>query len=284
MDVRQSSPIRLGRLLGTLVVLIIVADQLSKAYFVYLLGFHGRLTFMAFLARYFTLWGGEHHVGAVRLHFAPFLPPHPVLPPWVYFTLTTNTGAAWSIFEGNSLLLSFVSLAMAALLYAVWLRSFRRHAAMTWALGAIIGGALGNFIDRFRLREVVDFVDVKIPLIGRLFPALGDPYDFPIFNVADSCAVIGTLALALYLVAVDLRGMRRRRKMQAAAFTPYREGLVLDDDALRGLRALAAAQPRPEVFGLTRHFSLPEGGGDGVPEDEPCCTVPAAPGEEGDGG
>jgi hypothetical protein len=155
---------------------------------------------------------------------------------------------------------------------------------MTWALGAIIGGALGNFVDRFRLREVVDFVDVKIPLIGRLFPALGDPYDFPIFNIADSCAVIGTFALALYLIAADLHGVQRRRKVQAMAFTPYREGLVLDRDALARLRAMAASEPRQEVFGLTRHFSLPEAGDDGVPADEPCCAMPVAPGEESDGG
>ncbi len=88
---------------------------------------------------------------------------------------------------------------------------------MTWALGAIIGGALGNFADRFRLKEVVDFVATKIPFIGKLFPRLGDPYDFPIFNIADACAVCGTIALAGYLILADLHGLRRPKTSAAKA-------------------------------------------------------------------
>jgi signal peptidase II len=164
--------------------------------------------------------------------------------PWIRFHLTTNTGAAWSIFAGNSFALSFVSVAIAALLLWVWLRNFRYHFGMTLAVGAIIGGALGNSIDRFRLREVVDFMAVKIPWIGRLFPRLGDPYDFPIFNVADACAVCGTIALAGYLLWLDLGGAKRNRARTAAVgatstgFKPFPGGLQLDDEAKQNLRAL----------------------------------------------
>jgi hypothetical protein len=174
---------------------------------------------------------------------------------------------------GNSFRLSFVSLAMAILLYLVWSYSFKRNAGMTWALGAIIGGALGNFIDRFRLREVVDFIDVKIPYIGQLFPKLGDPYDFPIFNVADSCAVCGTLALAAYLVISDISShvaasRARRAKPGPGAgdgpVDPFAEGAGLDEQAVQRLKALASAQPRRTDLGLTVYISAPGSSDDSV--------------------
>jgi len=248
-----------GRLLGGLAVLIIALDQLSKAYFVWLLGDHQHAGFLSFAGEYFTLWGGQR--GAVTEAYGTlagsnhsvFGPLIWVWEPWIAWNLTTNTGAAWSLFAGNSYALSFVSIAMALLLWYVWHRRFRAHLGMTWALGAIIGGALGNFIDRFRLREVVDFIDVKIPWIGRLIPTLGDPYDFPIFNVADSCAVCGTLALAIYLICADLRGIRRKRRAgRAEPFQPLDEGLRLDQEAKARLRALAGAGGAHDGTDLTR--------------------------------
>jgi signal peptidase II len=213
MDTSQNSPhARLG-LIIPLALAIIIADQLSKAWFVFKLGTHHASTFAEFAAGYFSLWGANGGGAAVTAHYFPFKTGIHVWAPWIEFNLTTNTGAAWSMFTGNSFVLSGVSLLMAALLAYVWWRSFRTHLAMTWALGGIIGGALGNFIDRFRLKEVVDFIDVRIPWIGRIFPHMGDPYDFPIFNVADSCAVIGTLALALYLIVADFRAIRRKRQL-----------------------------------------------------------------------
>jgi signal peptidase II len=239
-------------LLWTLAVTSIVADQLSKAWFVYKLGTHQAVDFFSFLPAYFKLWAGFNGPPAVIANYFPFTPPLPVWGHWIQWNLTTNTGAAWSLFAGNSFALSFVSLIMAIVLYLFWRRSFSHHLAMTWALGAIIGGALGNFCDRFRLHEVVDFIDVKIPLIGQVFPQLGNPYDFPIFNIADSCAVCGTIAFALYLIMADLRRMRRRQP--PPAFTPLDEGLRLDEAARERLHALAAAQPARTSLGLTVHI------------------------------
>ena len=210
------------------------------------------------------MWAEDGNGALIRANYQPFLPPIHVWPPWLEFNLTTNTGAAWSMLQGNSFVLSFVSIAMAALLLYVWWRSFRYHRSMTWALGAIIGGALGNFCDRFRLREVVDFIDVKIPYIGRLFPRLGDPYDFPIFNIADSCAVCGTIALAAYLVFVDVRALRRRRARAASPVVPFQEGLGLDERAKLHLEELAQGQAAAASFGLTRYIGKDPGG---APED-----------------
>ena len=250
----------LNRVLWPLVIVIVIADQWSKAYFVWLLGSHQHASFTTYLAEYFALWSNENTRAVSETYgtlvsngHAVFEPLIWVWEPWIAWNLTTNTGAAWSLFTGNSFYLSFVSLAMALLLFYVWWRKFRTHLGMTWALGAIIGGALGNFIDRFRLREVVDFIDVKIPWIGLLFPKLGDPYDFPIFNVADSCAVCGTLALALYLVLADLATVRRRRREQAVQrIKPFAEGLGLDDEAVKRLKEMTANRPQLSGTNLTK--------------------------------
>lgn len=270
----------LHRLLWLLVATSVLADQLSKAWFVYRLGTHQQPGFLPFLGEYFTLWGELNGTAAVTAHYEPFQPYIPVWEPWIRFTLATNSGAAWSILEGNSFLLSFVSLTMVLLLYLLWRKSFQHHPGMTLALGAIIGGALGNFADRFRMKEVVDFIAVKIPYIGKLFPVLGDPYNFPIFNIADSCACCGTFALAVYLIVADIRGWGRHKPKPAPAVqaSPWQPAFDVTPEALAQLKLEAAQAPRYTTLGLTRHISLP-GGGDDI-------QAPGAPVEErtADGG
>ena len=60
------------------------------------------------------------------------------------------------------------------------------------SLAMLIGGAVGNFIDRARFGYVVDFISIK--LINR--------YDFPVFNIADICVVVSTIFI-VYLVLFD---------------------------------------------------------------------------------
>jgi signal peptidase II len=91
---------------------------------------------------------------------------------------------------------------MSAAIYLLWRRFGARSLYLTVSLGLILGGAIGNMIDRFRLQTVVDFVDVLIPVVN---------YDFPVFNVADSCASVGTLLIAAYLIAADARAARATR-------------------------------------------------------------------------
>jgi signal peptidase II len=102
----------------------------------------------------------------------------------VEFHLTRNPGGAFGRFQGMTPLL-----AIGAVLVTVWLVHTVRHASDPWmvvALTLVLGGALGNLIDRFVrspgfLRgHVVDFVKVG---------------DFPVFNVADSCITIGATLL-----------------------------------------------------------------------------------------
>ncbi len=111
-------------------------------------------------------------------------------PAFLEFTYVTNPGAAWSLFsdypEALTLLASFA-------LVSIFL--FRKHLelerhVLQIVFGLIGGGIAGNLGDRlFREpAEVVDFIDVYLPLIN---------YDYPIFNIADSAIFIGAI---VYLI------------------------------------------------------------------------------------
>lgn len=117
----------------------------------------------------------------------------------LYLVHTRNTGAAFSMASGYTVVLSVIALVVAAVI----VRVARRLASYRWAvaLGLILGGAFGNLIDRiFRspgpLRGgVVDFLSLIDPI---------DP-PWPVFNVADSALVIGVaLAVGLELFGVGL--------------------------------------------------------------------------------
>src|SRR5690606_15921006 len=80
---------------------------------------------------------------------------------------------------------------------------------------------------------------------------LGDPYDFPIFNIADSAAVVGTICLAVVLVAMDVKSLAGRRKPgtdTAQPHDPYSGGLEVDNEALDELKQTAAEVRRGERF------------------------------------
>jgi signal peptidase II len=142
----------------------VVADQLSKSWVV-----------------------AEVPLGARVASWAGFL----------HLTHTRNSGAAFGLLRDRVLdlgvttvdgvqLLGMVSLAV-ALALAVWLALSRTLGTPTrLALGAIMGGAIGNGIDRWRLGYVTDFVHAQVGW-----------FDFPVFNVADVGISVGATALLL---------------------------------------------------------------------------------------
>ncbi len=98
-------------------------------------------------------------------------------------TYTKNTGAAFGILQNSTLILGGLSALVSLLLIIYLVRQAKRiHFLQRSALTLILAGALGNMIDRFRLGYVVDFIDFYLPSIN---------FDFAVFNVADSCVVIG---------------------------------------------------------------------------------------------
>ncbi|HEY8240202.1 MAG TPA: signal peptidase II, partial [Kiritimatiellia bacterium] len=120
-------------------------------------------------------------------HFAGIGDGFAVIPGFFNLTFVTNTGAAWGIFGGQNHWLSAFSVVM--LLVMVF---FRRHFLNdTWdhklALGLMIGGIIGNLLDRVRLGFVTDFLDFYI----------GQSH-FPAFNIADSAICVG---VGIYIIS-----------------------------------------------------------------------------------
>ena len=125
------------------------------------------------------------------------LPGHAIVV-WPHvFSLThvLNTGAAFSMFEGTTspllvrnVLIGFSMLAVVVILILLW-RMGRALSVTAVALSLILGGAIGNMVDRMRLGYVVDFLEVHIV-----------HYHWPDFNVADSCIVVGACLLLLEML------------------------------------------------------------------------------------
>jgi signal peptidase II len=106
----------------------------------------------------------------------------------VRLTLVHNTGAAFGLFPGSRFPFIVVSvLAIAVVLYLVTREAYR-GLTQRILLGCILGGAIGNLVDRVRLGWVVDFIDVGFGSAR-----------WPVFNVADSAVTVGVILLAWYL-------------------------------------------------------------------------------------
>jgi signal peptidase II len=117
--------------------------------------------------------------------------PHPVIPGILNWTLAFNTGAAFSFLadqEGwQRWLFTLLAMGVSAVL-AAWLRRTPRgdwHTALPLAL--VIGGALGNLIDRLRSGHVTDFIQVYL-----------GSWPFPSFNIADSAISVGAVLLVVF--------------------------------------------------------------------------------------
>ena len=113
-----------------------------------------------------------------------------ILPGCLDLRYAFNEGAAFSMLHGRFYLLTFLSLG--ALIFLIWwVYTSPAKSRWLWAsFGIIIGGALGNLIDRIVRGGVVDFID-----------AYWRKYHWPTFNVADSCICVG-LGIIIYLTAV----------------------------------------------------------------------------------
>lgn len=113
-----------------------------------------------------------------------YRPTLPLIQGIFHFTYVKNDGAAWSILSGHIDLLRFLSFAVSLVLIAVACFGPALHFWDQLGYGFILGGAMGNGIDRFILSYVVDFLDFRL-------------INFPVFNVADSFISIGIVCLLI---------------------------------------------------------------------------------------
>ncbi|MEI7644189.1 MAG: signal peptidase II [Chloroflexales bacterium] len=151
IPVRWALPAALG-------LLILTSDQLSKAWVV------------------------------SRLGPEPFLRVIPLGPSWLKLVYAQNTGVAFGLFQSVPQIFTITSILITAgTAYAYVFHLPNRATWVQVAMGLILGGALGNIVDRLRLGSVVDFICVGW---------------WPVFNLADSAISVGVTAMAAYLIFI----------------------------------------------------------------------------------
>ncbi len=131
-------------------------------------------------------------------HYTDLYESHMILGSWFgetfRFTHLQNTGAAFSISIGSAMAnrLFFIGASVLAIGFIVYLMYHATHRVQLWAFGLVLGGAVGNLVDRIFLGGVTDFIDVDIP---RMFGM----DRFPVFNIADSAIFV-----AMCLLIIDM--------------------------------------------------------------------------------
>lgn len=110
-----------------------------------------------------------------------------VIPGILSFTYHRNTGAAWSILEGQMWFFYIITLVAVGMMGYFLHTEGKKHPLSALALTLLIGGALGNFIDRVLHQFVIDMVQT-------------DFISFPIFNIADMALTCGVIIMILYLI------------------------------------------------------------------------------------
>ncbi|MDD5428520.1 MAG: signal peptidase II [Candidatus Omnitrophica bacterium] len=107
-----------------------------------------------------------------------------VLPNIFHITLVLNNGTAFGLMKGQNTALAVITAAAAVSIVAYAVTHKGLSLAVSSALGLILGGALGNLLDRIKFGCVVDFFDFRI---------------WPVFNIADSAITVGMIILVIIL-------------------------------------------------------------------------------------
>jgi signal peptidase II len=132
---------------------------------------------------------------------------HRVFGDFLQFTLVFNEGGAFSTRLGPTLFYAVASLLVMTFVIAFLYRESGKNRLLDLALALVVGGALGNLIDRVRFGSVVDFVDFDFPdihiapvkLLFWNFPGY-ELTRWPVFNIADSAVTVGMVMIAIVLL------------------------------------------------------------------------------------
>ena len=136
------------------------------------------------------------HIAASRL--AP-IETYPLINGVLHLTYVENTGAAFGMMKGSRWLFMIVSTIAIAAIAVVIAKYARKYTFGCICLGMVLGGGVGNMIDRTALGHVVDFIDVRL-------------IHFAVFNVADSFVTVG-VAIILILMARDMIRESKAKKI-----------------------------------------------------------------------
>lgn len=122
----------------------------------------------------------------------------PVIKNIFHITYVQNTGAAFSILKGKIFFFTAVSVIITLIIIFIMIKYPIKEKIFGIAMAMVLGGAVGNLIDRLRYGYVVDFLDFRI---------------WPVFNIADCAIVVGTLILA-YLITfhTEPKGLQSKNR------------------------------------------------------------------------
>lgn len=115
---------------------------------------------------------------------------HQIIPGILSFNYLQNNGAAWNILPGQMVLFYIISIvAIGVCLYYLFNKNYKNGLFDT-GIALVLGGIIGNFIDRLHLKYVVDMFQL-------------DFMNFNIFNIADSAITVGVILIFVYLIFFD---------------------------------------------------------------------------------
>lgn len=115
-----------------------------------------------------------------------------IIDKFFYLTYVHNVGAAWSILSGYRYLLIILSISVLIFIYLIFIKNKELTNKENITYGILIGGIIGNLIDRIIYGYVIDYLDFYI-----------FNYNYPIFNIADICIVISIFTLIILTIKGD---------------------------------------------------------------------------------
>ncbi|SOC35381.1 signal peptidase II [Ureibacillus acetophenoni] len=122
--------------------------------------------------------------------------------PWLGILSHRNRGAAWGMLEGQMWIFFIVTIVVVIGIIYYFHKQAKGNHFFAVSLMILLGGTLGNFIDRLFRGEVVDFVDVLIPVFN---------YHFPIFNIADAAL---TISIIMIIITVLMEERAEKKKVK----------------------------------------------------------------------
>ena len=126
----------------------------------------------------------------------------------IAFDYVRNNGAAFGLLRGQTFVLTVMACAVVIVLIASYQRARNPSWQLVVGLGLLLGGAIGNLIDRIRLNYVVDFIAFSI---------------WPKFNIADSAITIGVLLIAWHALVHDHLVSHPSLTRDVASLSPERD-------------------------------------------------------------
>lgn len=128
----------------------------------------------------------------------------PLIEDIFHFTYVENRGAAFGMLADHRWIFMVLSvLGIAAMAVFLVVMKPKSH-WVQFALSLVIGGGIGNMIDRVRLGYVIDFIDCRF-------------IDFYVFNIADSCVCVGCAVLLIAAIVDEVKNARKAKEEEAAA-------------------------------------------------------------------